>query len=487
MKHLSLTQRLSLVFAVLLITCSGVSVWLQINANNRHEQEVVQELSTDLAAHIASTAQLMDVDGWRPDSVRGLFDKLMAVNPSVEVYLLASDGSIVGNAAPEGRLKLQQVDLKPINLFLDGAPLPVLGDDPRNPQVQKVFSVAPVAVGGRKAGYVYVVLQGQAREALAAALSTDSVLRATLWAMALMALFTLIMGLIAFRLITRPLRQLTQAVGNFDPHGEAAAALVDNQSHPVHNDEIGTLRSAFAQMGQRLTQQWRELSAQDQQRRDMVANISHDLRTPLTSLHGYLETLRVKDQALTADERRHYLDIALAQSGKVGRLAQELFELARLESGLVHPELEPFALPDLVQDVMQKFELAAEARQQRLTVEMAPALPAVRADLGMIERVLTNLLDNAIRHNPPGTHIRVRMQAHSTQVQVEVADSGQGLSPKAREALFTRASALQRVPGESGGLGLIIVQRMLQLHNSEVRLVEANQPGTVFRFHLQAA
>lgn len=190
---------------------------------------------------------------------------------------------------------------------------------------------------------------------------------------------------------------------------------------------------------------------------------------------------------MTADERRHYLDIALAQSGKVGRLAQELFELARLESGLVHPELEPFALPDLVQDVMQKFELAAEARQQRLTVEMAPALPAVRADLGMIERVLTNLLDNAIRHNPPGTHIRVRMQAHSTQVQVEVADSGQGLSPKAREALFTRASALQRVPGESGGLGLIIVQRMLQLHNSEVRLVEANQPGTVFRFHLQAA
>ena len=487
MKHLSLTRRLSLVFAVLLITCSGVSVWLQINANNRHEQEVVQELSTDLAAHIASTAQLMDVDGWRPDAVRGLFDKLMAVNPSVEVYLLASDGRIVGNAAPEGLLKLQQVDLKPINRFLNGAPLPVLGDDPRNPQVQKVFSVAPVTVGGRKAGYVYVVLQGQAREALSAALSTDSVLRATLWAMALMGLFTLIMGLVAFRLITRPLRQLTQAVGNFDPHGEAAAALVDNQTHAVHNDEIGTLRAAFAQMGQRLTQQWRELSAQDQQRRDMVANISHDLRTPLTSLHGYLETLRVKDQALGADERRHYLDIALAQSGKVGRLAQELFELARLESGLVHPELEPFALPDLVQDVMQKFELAAEARQQRLIVEMAPTLPAVRADLGMIERVLTNLLDNAIRHNPPGTHIRVRMQAHSTQVQVEVADSGQGLSPKAREALFTRASALQRVPGESGGLGLIIVQRMLQLHNSEVRLVEANQPGTVFRFHLQAA
>ena len=485
MRSLSLTRRLSLVFALLLIACSGVSVWLQISASNRHEQVVVQKLSTGLAAHIADTAQLMDVDGWRPEAVRGLFDKLMAVNPAVEVYLLAKDGRIVGNAAPPGKVQLERVNLAPITRYLSGAALPILGDDPRNPQVQKVFSAAPVTVNGREGGYVYVVLQGEARDALVAALSTDSVLRATLWAMALMALFSLIMGLIAFRLITRPLRDLTQAVGNFDPHGEAAAALGGGEL--VHRDEISTLRAAFAQMGQRITAQWRELSTQDQQRRDMVANISHDLRTPLTSLHGYLETLRLKDQTLTPEERRHYLDIALGQSSKVGRLAQELFELARLESGLVHPELEPFALPDLVQDVMQKFELAAEARQQRLSVEMPPVLPAVRADLGMIERVLTNLLDNAIRHNPAGTHILVRLQAQLPRVQVEVADSGQGLSPQVRKGLFTRASALQRAPGESGGLGLIIVQRMLQLHGSEVRLIEAMQPGTVFRFHLQAA
>jgi signal transduction histidine kinase len=486
-KSLSLTRRLSLVFALLLIACSGVSVWLQISASNRHEQVVVQQLSTGLAGHIAETAQLMDVDGWRPDAVRGLFDKLMAVNPAVEVYLLARDGRIVGNAAPPGKVQLERVNLAPITRYLSGAQLPILGDDPRNPQAQKVFSAAPVTVNGREGGYVYVVLQGEARDALVAALSTDSVLRATLWAMALMGLFSLIMGLIAFRLITRPLRDLTQAVGNFDPHGEAAAALGDDRREVVHRDEIDTLRTAFAQMGQRITAQWRELSTQDQQRRDMVANISHDLRTPLTSLHGYLETLRVKDHSLTPEERRHYLDIALGQSSKVGRLAQELFELARLESGLVHPELEPFALPDLVQDVMQKFELAAQARQQRLSVEMPPALPAVRADLGMIERVLTNLLDNAIRHNPAGTHILVRMQAQLPMVQVEVADSGQGLPPQVRKGLFTRASALQRVPGASGGLGLIIVQRMLQLHGSEVCLVEAVQPGTVFRFHLQAA
>ncbi len=485
MKPLTLTQRLSLVFAVLLLTCSGVSVWLQINASTRHEQEVVQRLSSDLAAHIAGTAQLMDAGGWRPDAVRGLFDKLMAVNPSVELYLLANDGRIVGNAAPEGHLKRDRVDLAPVRRLLAGAPLPVLGDDPRNTSRQKVFSVAPVRVDGRNAGYVYVVLQGEARDALVASLSADSVLRLTLWAMGIVALLGLIMGLVAFRLITRPLRALTQTVRGFDGNGELAATLAADAE--PRGDEIAILRSAFAHMGQRIAEQWCELTRQDQQRRDLVANISHDLRTPLTSLHGYLETLRVKDETLSATERRRYLDIALGQSRKVGRLAQELFELARLESGLVQPEQEAFALPDLVQDVLQKFELAAEARRQELRVEIPQALPAVRADLAMIERVLTNLLDNAIRHSPPGTRIAVRLQRQPQRVQVEVSDTGPGIPAEMREGLFARASALRCSSQESGGLGLIIVQRMLQLHGSDIQLVEDARPGAVFRFSLAAA
>ena len=120
----------------------------------------------------------------------------------------------------------------------------------------------------------------------------------------------------------------------------------------------------------------------------------------MTSLHGYLETLSLKADTLGETERTRYLAIALAQSVKVGRLAQALFELARLEHGNVQPVLEPFSLVDLVQDVFQKFELPAEARHIRLRAGIPPRLPNVCADLGMIERVLTNLLDNAIRHTP---------------------------------------------------------------------------------------
>jgi len=136
--------------------------------------------------------------------------------------------------------------------------------------------------------------------------------------------------------------------------------------------------------------------------------------------------------------------------------------------------------------VLQKFELAAEARGQRLVVDVEQAIPPVNADLAMIERVLTNLLDNAIRHTPAGTTIEVRVRAKAQAVQVEVSDTGAGIPPTLREGLFTRAPALRRNANEGGGLGLVIVQRMLQLNGSAIQLVDRDRAGAVFRFELTA-
>ena len=208
-------------------------------------------------------------------------------------------------------------------------------------------------------------------------------------------------------------------------------------------DELKILEHAHAQMAQRLGEQWQQLRQQDLQRRELVANISHDLRTPLSTLHGYLETMALKEATLSPDERRRYLGIALAQSAKVGRLARALFELARLEHGEVRLEWEVFALPELLQDVLQKFELAAQARGQHLHADFPPGLPLVRADLGLVERVLTNLLDNALRHAPEGGEVRVQLRAIEGSVEVSVADAGPGVAP----ALPWRVRAGGRRPG----------------------------------------
>ena len=482
--NLTLTQRLAIVFAVLLLVCSGTSAWLQLRSNRMHELEVVQALSRDVAESIARDAQLTDANGLMPNAVRNLFNQLMMVNPSVEVYLLEPDGRIAGHAAPEGRLRRDRVDLEPVHRFIDGQMLPILGDDPRSRDGRKVFSAAPLSVNGRQVGFIYVVLLGEAHDLLAARGSADAVLKTALLSIGMVGLLCLAAGLVAFTLITRPLRRLTESVRQFDMHGAPPEMPERSPDVADHSrDEIAVLDAAYRQMVLRISEQWEALTRQDQERRELIANISHDLRTPLSSLHGYLETMLLKDASLEPAERRRYLGIALDQSRRVGALSQSLFELARLEYGFVQPELESFSLVDLVQDVFQKFELAAESRHIALQADLAPQLPAVRADLGMIERVLSNLLDNALRYTPEGGVIRIAIRAVGQELEVTISDSGPGIPPELREGLFRRPFTVGGARRD-GGLGLRIVHQMLELHGVSIHLVESGGQGTTFRFSL---
>ncbi len=485
--NLTLTQRLAIVFALLLLVCSGTSAWLQLRSNRMHELEVVQALSRDVAESIARDAQLTDANGLMPSAVRNLFNQLMMVNPSVEVYLLEPDGRIAGHAAPEGRLRRDRVDLEPVHRFIDGHMLPILGDDPRSRDGRKVFSAAPLSVNGREVGFIYVVLLGEAHDLLAARGSADAVLKTALLSIGMVGLLCLAAGLVAFTLITRPLRRLTESVRQFDMHGvppemPARASEAADHSH----DEIAVLDSAYRQMVLRISEQWQALRRQDQERRELIANVSHDLRTPLSSLHGYLETLLLKDASLEPAERRRYLGIALDQSQRVGALSQSLFELARLEYGFVQPEPESFSLRDLVQDVFQKFELAAESRHIALQADLSPQLPAVRADLGMMERVLSNLLDNALRYTPEGGSISIGIRSVGPELELTVSDTGPGISPELREGLFRRPFTVGGARRD-GGLGLRIVHQMLELHGVSIHLVESSGGGAAFRFCLPRA
>lgn len=481
---LTLSQRLSLVFALLLLICSGTSVWMQVRANQMHELEVVQGLSRDLAQHIARDTQLMDANGLKPEALRNLFSQLMLVNPSVEVYLLDNQGRVIGDAAPEGHLRREQVDLAPLQRLLNDERLPILGEDPRSLDGRKVFSAAPLKVNGQQAGYLYVVLLSEERDRLAARGATSAALNTALWSIGLVALLCLIAGLTAFTLITRPLRRLTDSVKGFDIDGIPATAPAPAPVEPsTSQDEIAVLAAAFRQMQNRLGEQWRSLTRQDQERRELVANISHDLRTPLASLHGYLETLSLKDASLTPDERRRYLGIALDQSRKVGGLAQSLLELVRLEHGFVQPVLERFSLTDLVQDIFQKFELNAESRHVQLKASFAPSVSGVCADLGLIERVLTNLFDNALRYTPAGGVIEIRLVPQGKFVEITVSDSGPGIAAELREGLFLRPFNIGGARRD-GGLGLRIVQRILELHGRQVRLLDVPGQGATLCFSL---
>ncbi|MCA1921148.1 sensor histidine kinase [Buttiauxella noackiae] len=486
MRKLTLSQRLTLVFALLLITSCSLLGWVQIRTSTQYSQAMIQQLSGSLAEHINQSYPLLGQDGLNNDSVRTLFDHLMTVNPSVEVYLLDEQGNIIGDGAPPDHIKRHQVDLAPIQLALNDRQYPIYGDDPRSLDGKKVFSVAPMRQNGQVKGYLYVILLGENYNALASDAQSNTLFKVVLLSISLVALLGLIVGGLAFRWITRPLRSLSRQVNALETGGmaemQAMAALPCEKVES--NDEISQLRQGVIMMARRISEQWHRLSQQDQLRREFIANISHDLRTPLTSLHGYLESLSVMSATLSEAEKKRYLEIALAQSQKVRTLAQSLFELARLEYGVVKPQKEHFCLSELLQDVFQKFELMTQTRQLQLVADIQPGLPLIDADLGMIERVLTNLLDNAIRHTPEQGTVAVRLWKEDEKVMVQISDNGPGIPQELKEGLFVRPSIVNQSHIRVGGLGLMIVRQMLQLHGSDIALVEGPETGACFRFGL---
>jgi signal transduction histidine kinase len=153
-------------------------------------------------------------------------------------------------------------------------------------------------------------------------------------------------------------------------------------------------------MAERTSNQMQHIKHQDEQRREMIANVSHDLRTPLTSMQGYLETLSRKADTLPLADQQRYLAVAVRQSRRVSHLAGELFELAKLECEEVTPHYELFYVQELIQDVIQKFGLTAAKKQVQITATLTADIPMVYADITMIERVLGNLIDNALRYTP---------------------------------------------------------------------------------------
>lgn len=220
-------------------------------------------------------------------------------------------------------------------------------------------------------------------------------------------------------------------------------------------------------------------------RKELVANVSHDLRTPVAVIHGYTETMMLKHDELTDDQRQRYIQIILQNTEKLKKLINELFELSKLESKDRQIQAEPMQLSDLVQDIIAKFRLLAEEKGIRLTVNTGKNLPQVYADLALIDRVMQNLIENAIKFCGEGDEIEVELTAEQDRVRVIVSDTGPGIAPNDIPLIFERYHRGENAQkGSSTGLGLAIVKKIIDLHNSTIEVASTLGNGTEFRFYL---
>ena len=478
---MSLANRIALALLALLLAFCALVALIGHSLAQQREAEALQRLSHGLARHIVTHwPQVVRPQQGRPDERaerEALLQMLMTVNPGIEVYLLDADGRVDAYLGDPAQVRQSQVDLGPVRAFLAGLPMPLRGSDPKAPAAPKLFSAAmfaPRPGDTRPPGYLYVVLEGQARHAAAGGLDSQPAWRGAALVAGSALAVTLLLGLFVSRRLTRPLARLAAQMQAFNLHGavgEPAAGLA-----PA--DEVAQLGQAFNALRQRVAQQVQTQAEQAASHREVVASLAHDLRTPLTVLHAHLEALYNTTQAAPS---RHHLGSALAHSDKLRTLSQQLCELATLQSTDHVLQRERFRLDELVSDTVQKLELA------ELTPTLAlqgppPGRIDLDGDLLLIERAITNLIGNALRHARSSGPVKVQLQRDGSTARVLIQDQGPGLPLELARRLDAgepvRDAAPTRPGGGVGGLGLAIAQRVAWLHGGKLCTLPAPEGGT---------
>lgn len=479
-----------LAIALLVLFCLlGISILIVAQFTvNMYQQEIAQKLNRNLARQIVAHKALIEDGRINKKGLKDVFDMIMVVNPSIEIYLLDPAGKILAFSAPSGKVKRDRVSLEPIKKwFEEDAVYPLTGDDPRNPERKKVFSAARIPERGKLQGYLYIILGGEIFDSIAQKLKESYIIKlSALWIIASL-LFALVTGLLLFAYLTRRLKRLAFVMDSFDMKQTTTHLQSILKEDRRHGDEIDRLAFTFKQLVDRIQIQMENLKQADTLRRELIANVSHDLRTPLATLQGFIETMSLKNKILNAEDRQHHLEIAIQHCNRLNKLVEELFELTKLDSYETKVRHEPFNIGELAHDVVQKFNLSAKKRQITIQIDHDRRLPFANADIAMIERVIENLLDNALRYTSEGGSIRLTFSVQNGDMAVCISDTGCGIPEEDLPHVFDRfyqRDRTQESKTSHSGLGLAISKRILELHNKSIIVESVVGSGTTFTFFL---
>ncbi|MGA2974350.1 MAG: HAMP domain-containing sensor histidine kinase [Spirochaetia bacterium] len=480
----SFYARLSGIFLLLILALGAGCVIIAFQSSSHLFDDVEQLLNREYARSIADELRPLVAAGFSEERVKSAIHYMMVLNPMVEIYLLDGQGRILAYFLnPAEKILRGSVDLGPVRAFIDSAGRRLaLGEDPRTAARSRPFSAAPLAMGAEQ-GYVYIILGGERYDASLRMIRDSYYVRAGAIAFFLALAATVMVGLSLFFLLTRRLASLSEAVRAFQ-RGD-----LERRVEARGRDELGDLGRSFNEMAVTIAASVEKLRLAERMRRELIGNISHDLRSPLASIQGYLETMVLKDAQLSSEERRRFLEVSLRNTASLQRLVEELFELAMLDSGQTAPREEQLQIAELAQDVVLKLAPGAQSAGVSLSVDPVAELPLVSCDIGMIERVLTNLIENALRFTPAGGAVRVTLTPEGQGVRVTVADTGEGIPaedlPHIFERFYRADKSRERTSG-GAGLGLAIARQIVELHKSSLVVESAPGQGARFSFHLSA-
>jgi signal transduction histidine kinase len=284
-------------------------------------------------------------------------------------------------------------------------------------------------------------------------------------------IISVFLALLIARSISKPLQSIAGAAE------EIAGGNYDLELPIATLDELRSLATSFSHMVQ-------EVKASRQRERDFLANVSHELKTPLTSIQGFSQAI-LDGTAEEEAERKHAASIIIEEAGRMARLVEELLELARFDAGQIEIARREVNLADVLEECAKRFAFQAEEAGIELEMDV-PALPPVLGDEDRLTQVFTNLLDNAIKHTPSGGKVKVIAKGvNQKNVKVAVTDTGSGIPPEDLPRIFERFYQVDKSRAGSGvGLGLAIAKEIIEAHGGSISVESVVGLGTKFTVSL---
>jgi len=486
---LSLYQRLALSVCCAFVILASMLFYWSSSLAEQSKSQAEQKLHSKLAEHLAHDNPLLQDGVYDKKALKNLFHTLMLLGPAFEFYFLDPAGNIITYSADANKIKREKVDLSPlVNLISNPELVPVFGDDPRSLTKQKIFSAAPIYRGDNLQGYLYIIIGGEIYDSIFSQVKSDEHLQQYGAAFIGALLLLLLILLAVFRYFTMPIKQLANEMKAINDVKFDQSKVTLTQWNNVENNEVHLLGNTFNMMVKQINQQLSQLTENDRVRSELLAHLSHDLRTPLATMQGYMETIVIKGDKLTPNERADYMATAQRNGMQLKRLIDQIFELAHLEDGQVTVSLETFAIGELLHDIIAKFALKAEEKNISLSLQPQQCRFIVYSDIAKLERIITNLLENAIRHTPAAGEVAIIVEQLVDKIKISVKDNGSGISNEDITYIFDaryRASNAIEDNTTHAGLGLAISQKLSKILNSELLVKSTLGQGSEFSLSLQ--
>ena len=472
---------MAVVMAVILLTtvCLSAVWWMtlrnrQIDARLDHLISEAEEIAY-LAGNLAGDSLLETIQD-RDSATRTYLNQMAEkVNREFGAYIAVMDRAhnvmtnvrSVYNEDPEfiDNLNNEEISAE-FERILAGETIRLRSENGENP----TFTVGvPYVKDNLVTGAVFIRTKAQ---------QIESGLAEILWRIvALAAVVMVLTGIVLFLFVRRRLKPLKQL--------ETAAATIAEGDFSVQVDEkkgdreLRELSGAFNTMT-------RKLQGVEAGRREFVANVSHELRSPITSIKGFAEGMA--DGVIPAEEQPKYLRLVADESKRLSGLIDDLLALSRLERDDVKPEITTFDINEMLRRAVIRRMNDLEAKAIDISCEFETDPCPVQADSDRIEQVVINLLDNAIKFTPESGKIVLESEVTDGIAKITVRDSGSGVAPEDRDKIFDRFFTADRAhtAGKGTGLGLSICKRIMDMHGQSIRLLDTDE-GAAFQFTLERA